>query len=185
MRKWCLPLTYQPKIEGVKDGTITQTIRKGNKFHAGDMVMFHGWAGRPYYSAWNWRTEYFTLLEIITAQFNNEGISHQVYEILQTTRSVIPVNPRLVGWQYLDGLAIMDGIIPPTGLALKEILKKKNGKIEGTYQIIRWMGRCNKYIKDLDKSIYTPSQAERKTGKSRGGVVYPELCDTAAKTGAV
>jgi len=45
-RKWNLPLTYGPKIAGVLDGTIRQTIRVGRKFSPGDLVSFHGWSGR-------------------------------------------------------------------------------------------------------------------------------------------
>jgi hypothetical protein len=60
-RKWNLPLTYEPKIPGVIDGTIRQTIRVGRKFRVGDLVSFHGWEGRPYRSKWSFRTPYFTL----------------------------------------------------------------------------------------------------------------------------
>jgi len=45
-RKWNLPLTYEPKIPGVIDGTIQQTIRVGRKFRVGDLVSFHGWEGQ-------------------------------------------------------------------------------------------------------------------------------------------
>ena len=54
MRKLVMSLTYPPKIEPVKDGRCTQTIRKGRKVAEGDEILFHGWAGLPRRSKWSW-----------------------------------------------------------------------------------------------------------------------------------
>lgn len=55
-RKRILPLTYPPKVGPVREGKYTQTIRPGRKFRIGDLVMFHGWEGKPYRSKWSFRT---------------------------------------------------------------------------------------------------------------------------------
>jgi len=51
--------TYEPKIQRVKSGEITQTIRPVNKWvnrvQVGDHILFHGWEDRPYRSKWSWR----------------------------------------------------------------------------------------------------------------------------------
>ena len=57
-RKWNIPLTYEPKIEPVKRGDCTQTIRPGRKFAVGDLVRFYVWKGRPYWSKWETITGY-------------------------------------------------------------------------------------------------------------------------------
>lgn len=138
-RSWCLPLTYAPKIEGVRNGTITQTIRKGVKFHAGDVVMFHGWKGRPYYSAWTLRTPFFKIIEVINCDFGEQGVINRGEQITKARDfNTYKQLPFISKWEELDWLAELDGIEPPTGIALKEILKNKNGKLEGDYQIIRW-----------------------------------------------
>lgn len=67
MKKHILPLTYEPKIKAVLDGVCTQTIRPlnpSNQKRQGDYVMFHGWAGKPYHSKWNWRTPYWLITEV-------------------------------------------------------------------------------------------------------------------------
>lgn len=73
-RKFNLPLTYAPKIEGVRNGTIRQTIRTGRRFAVGDHVSFHGWLGRPYFSKWSFRTEYFRLTQVWDIFIEKGGI---------------------------------------------------------------------------------------------------------------
>jgi hypothetical protein len=48
--------TYKDKIPDVKAGRCCQTIRpKGKRPVAeGDQILFHGWAGRPYRTPWDW-----------------------------------------------------------------------------------------------------------------------------------
>lgn len=131
IRKWNLPLTYEPKIEAVKAGTCGQTIRIGNKYSAGDFVRFYTWLGRPYHSKRKTITGYMELKEVLPLKIFNNGISF----------------PSSLGgidsatWKDLDGLALRDGIAPPTGEALRNVLISKNGKIpaEGIEaQVIRW-----------------------------------------------
>jgi len=137
MRKWCLPLTYKPKIDGVRNGTIRQTIRMGTKYHAGDMVMFHGWAGRPYYSSWDFRTEYFELLEIQNCISTDDGIIIRGVDTLQSNPLIYSTGLKL--WGDCDQIAELDGIDPPTGQALRDALIGRNGNIDGkTAQILRW-----------------------------------------------
>jgi hypothetical protein len=127
-RKWNIPLTYAPKIAGVLDGTITQTIRTGRKFSVGDLVSFHGWEGRPYRSKWSFRTPYAPLETVIPIQIRPDGI--------KTTGAY----GAYYRWSRLTLLARLDGIEPPTGEALRDVLlgmhKTPDEGIEA--QILRW-----------------------------------------------
>jgi len=127
--KWNIPLTYAPKIPGVCDGTIRQTIRVGTKFHVGDLVSFHGWEGRPYRSKWSFRTPYFALttaraIRIVPGGIVVPGLRREEY----------------CAWSALDDLAARDGIEPPTGEALRDVLlgmhRIPNEGVEA--QILRW-----------------------------------------------
>ena len=73
MRKHVMSITYQPKIEPVKDGRCTQTIRKGRRVAEGDEILFHGWSGRPYRSKWDWRKRV-TVCQAIDIEISNRGI---------------------------------------------------------------------------------------------------------------
>ncbi len=134
MRKWNLALTYQPKIEAVRSGICRQTIRPVGKSPGkaeGDLISFHGWADRPYRSPWSWRTPYVPLTETKRIAISPEGIW-----ITKPCRAI----SHCYHWIELDNLALFDGIVPPTGEALRDVLMSKN-KIpeEGIRaQILRW-----------------------------------------------
>ena len=121
-----MSFTYAPKIEGVRNGTIRQTIRKWRKnrtIRPGDYILFHGWEGRPYRSKWSWRKKV-KVTEVYQLLFSEDG----VYNL-----------KRRVDDGTLNKLARDDGIIPTTGEALKEVLKKLNGpEWEDWYEVIRW-----------------------------------------------
>jgi len=140
-RKHILPLTYAPKIPAVLSGECTQTIRAGRRFKKGDLVMLHGWEGRPYRSKWSFRTPYYEI--------------HTVWDVLVWKTGIL--FPEMVGqqdyspemfreWAYLDWLAVLDGIEPATGEELGKVLLEMNelvptennllGEIE--MQVIRW-----------------------------------------------
>ena len=57
MARHIMAITYKPKIESILKDTCTQTIRKRRKkpFAIGDLILLHGWEGRPYWSRWSWR----------------------------------------------------------------------------------------------------------------------------------
>ena len=79
MKKW-LPLTYKPKIIGVREGKIRTTIRVGERYSVGDEIAFHGWEGIPRHSKWSWRTPYFKLVEIIPIRvFKNGFEGHKTF----------------------------------------------------------------------------------------------------------
>ena len=126
-RTFIRPLTYTPKIAGVLDGSIRQTIRVGRKLAAGDRILFHGWAGKPYRSKWTFRTPYHTLIAVIPIMIRPDGI------MFEGNEEVCP-------WADLDELAALDGIEPPTGEGLREVLLGMHhvpaSGIEG--QIWRW-----------------------------------------------
>ena len=117
MRKHVMAITYAPKIEPVRDGRCTQTIRAGRRVAVGDEILFHGWAGRPYRSKWDWRKR---VTEGI--QYSNNLTIWRWYEII------------------VDSIAEHDFIDPPAGEALRDVLFGLNGapKEPQQYQVIRW-----------------------------------------------
>lgn len=132
MRKLVMSITYPPKIEPVKDGRCTQTIRKGRKVSVGDEILFHGWSGLPRRSKWSWDTRV-TVTHAIKIKISEGGID---------SRGSITGLPYYHEWKCpeLDELAQLDFIDPPTGEALRDVLFGLNGAPDGPeeYQIIRW-----------------------------------------------
>lgn len=120
--KFNLPLTYAPKIPGVLNGTIRQTIRKGRKFRVGDLIAFHGWEGKPYRSKWSFRTGYFEVVKVIDVTIDEDGF----------WQDVCFYQP----WFHSDDIARLDGIDPPTGEALRDVLLSMG--CLGQAQIVRW-----------------------------------------------
>lgn len=126
MTKHNIPLTYKPKIPFVLDGTCRQTIRAGIKFKVDDLISFHGWEGKPYHSKWSFRTPYFKLNFVQSICVCTEGIKFGY------------INSK--SWDELDYLAKLDGINPPIGKELYNVLTMYH-KLEHQdteMQIIRW-----------------------------------------------
>ena len=116
--------TYKPKIEGVKNGTITQTIRKIGKkpIREGDIISFHGWEGKPYRSKWSWRikTRVTTLFEIKFTKgsfFLSVGKCPSIFGIIR------PWVRFDIDDDAINKVAEKDGIIPSTGKELMNVLK--------------------------------------------------------------
>lgn len=132
MRKLVMAITYPPKIEPVKDGRCTQTIRKGRKVSVGDEILFHGWSGRPYRSKWDWRKRV-TITNVESISVSSEGV--QFYDIMS-----MDLKPMTWDSFWCTSLAIQDFIDPPTGEALRDVLFGLNGSPDKPeeYQIIRW-----------------------------------------------
>ena len=128
MRKWNLPLTYEPKIQPVIDGYCRQTIRKGRKFHIGDWVRFYLWEGKPYRSKRKTITVYFELDTVQDIIISPHGFGFEISDAISWNHPIARLISKL------------DGIVPPTGEALRDVLMSKNKippfGIEG--QIIRW-----------------------------------------------
>ncbi len=126
-RTFIRPLTYAPKIQGVLEGTIRQTIRVGQKLAAGDRVLFHGWEGKPYRSPWSFRTPYFTLIAVVPIRIRPDGL------LFESSGEFRP-------WADLDEIAILDGIDPPTGEGLRAVLLGMHAVPESGVpgQILRW-----------------------------------------------
>lgn len=130
-RKWNLPLTYAPKIEAVRNGTCTQTIRITGKIpkKVGDLISLHGYEnGRG--TPWTWRMPYKEITEVIPMFVFGTGV-----KLFLANQWVY------YGWHQMNWIATLDGIVPPTGEALRDVLVGMNGKIpeEGVEaQVIRW-----------------------------------------------
>lgn len=132
MSKLVMAITYQPKIEPVKDGRCKQTIRMGGKVSINDEILFHGWAGKPYKSKWDWRKR------VVVTNVESIYISESVICFYVSNKK------DFVGksWDsfWAGSLAIQDFIDPPTGEALRDVLFKLNGAPAEPeeYQIISW-----------------------------------------------
>lgn len=134
VRKHVMAITYQPKIEAVRNGKCTQTIRMTDKFIVGDSILLHGWAGRPYRSKWTW-IKRVTVSEVINVQIDF-GLGIKVF---------CPNNVYFNWFDWdspeADELAALDFIDPPHGYELREVLfgfRPDLQPICKQYQIIRW-----------------------------------------------
>ena len=141
-RDWNLPLSYPPKIEPVRTGKCTQSIRfctiSKSKKHpgeiirkqVGDRVRFYRWSGRPYWSHPEYVTGYMELIVADNIFVFPEGI------LWSDETDEIPWDH-----EHLDEIAEYDFIDPPTGEALRDVLISKNGRIPADgapAQILRW-----------------------------------------------
>ena len=162
-RDWNLPLTYPPKIEPVKRGECTQTIRfctiSKSKKHpgkiirkqVGDRVRFYRWTGRPYWSPPEYIAGYMELENVDNVRVFQHGIlfyaeafnNYFGYKNKNSFSDAGTSLDHLLAWNTLgvQWVATQDFIDPPTGEALRDVLIGKNGKIpaEGApAQILRW-----------------------------------------------
>lgn len=137
MRKHIGAFTYKPKIERVLNYEITQTIRVGWTKEVGDLIMFHGWEGKPRHSKWSWRMPYVEINMALKIYICKDG-----FEILSSFDGV-PID--FYSWEseIMDRLAELDSIVPPTGVELGRVIIDGNNlrfdkikRYEG--QIIRW-----------------------------------------------
>jgi hypothetical protein len=131
-RKW-LPLTYEPKIQGVIEGSIRQTIRPGRKYQVDDEIAFHGWQGKPYRSKWSFRSQFWKLKSVYPCRIFPGGI--QFFVMSWGSTNLLPWNT-----VEMDYWARNDGIDPPTGIELAVVLLSmyRIPKEGMEAQILRW-----------------------------------------------
>ena len=144
-RRWSLPLSYAPKIPAVKAGTCRQTIRIINKTKAhpdgvrkevGDLIRFFTWTGKPYRSKRVWVVgEYRAITRAYNCKIFRSGITIPNQAFVEELGVHGAVN-----WYFLDDLAKADGILPPTGEALRGVLVGMHRiPEEGVEaQVLRW-----------------------------------------------
>jgi hypothetical protein len=131
-----LAITYKPKEEAVRTGACRQTIRPVSEApHAkprrvGDDALLHGWKGVPYYSKWSWRRRD-PLTTVNPIRVSDAGIGKH-----------FPGNSRsewIQGWDtsYADALASLDFISPPTGIALRDVLRHYHD-FPLDMEVLRW-----------------------------------------------
>jgi len=133
VKKHILPLTYEPKIMDVRTGKCTQTIRPITSSitkDVGDLVMFHGWAGKPYRSEWNWRTPYCKIIEAFDVKISDNGLF--IYTFAQT--ECYP----LVKGVEADKIAKLDGFDNYDSM-YQQFKKMYGNKLKNiTFRVIRW-----------------------------------------------
>ena len=141
MKKWNVPLTYEPKIPKVISGECTQTIRTGRKYRVGDLIRFYTWEGRPYHSKRRTITPYFEIDQIMDMRIFNDIVWIENPNIKQIVLfGKLYKKGDWHPWRDLNWLANLDGINPPTGEELGKVLMSKN-KIPASgieAQIVRW-----------------------------------------------
>ncbi len=124
---WMMPMAYKPKIEKVRYGLITQTIRPNRAVQSGDYVLLFAWSGVPFRSKWAWqRKEIVT--EVVPIKFYIGQDEIRVLDIATGFNS--------------DGnrIARLDGINPPTGKELVNVLYNLYGREiwDMEFVAIRW-----------------------------------------------
>jgi len=110
-----VPMSYPPKLDAAFDGRCAQTIRKGRKHEVGQVRWIFEWSGKPYRSKWGRRM----LVEIVEADamlVSDDGVFFQWSGSIPFAWDDKPVND----------LARRDHIDPPTGIALRDVLKGLN-----------------------------------------------------------
>lgn len=128
-------LTYKPKIDGVKSGTIRQTVRlqrSGPDMKKGDKLILHTWAGKPYRSKWDWRLEA-RLTKVFQLRF--VGLEWTP-EVCFDGVHWLPTDD--IG---LTNIALDDGIENASALSFKATLMNLNGLsgLEDTlWSVIQW-----------------------------------------------
>jgi hypothetical protein len=141
-----MSMTYQEKIPAVLEGTCHQTIREEGKTHfrVGEPVFLHGWVDKPYHSPWSWRMKVH-LTEVITIIADLDGYritdGQSIDNLGRHGWHVDNKYAPYIEWSscMADGLAILDGIVPPTGLELKKVLSRfVDLEQEPILKILRW-----------------------------------------------
>jgi len=128
-------LTYKPKIEAVKAGTIRQTVRlkrSSVEMREGDKLILHTWAGKPYRSKWDWRFEG-PLKRVFQLRFIGPTWEPQV---CFDGEHWLPSDD-----QGLKNIALDDGIENASAFSFKATLMNLNGlkSLENTvWNVIRW-----------------------------------------------
>lgn len=137
MTKHILPLTYEPKIPGVISGKITQTIRPFNSTKqkkVGDLIMFHGWTGKPRRSKWSFRTPYWKIIETFDIIFYKNYVDDRI--ILRKPDEDDCFHDLSV--EEINNIAVLDGFED-----IKEMFKVflgfyGDGVYDSAFTVIRW-----------------------------------------------
>lgn len=127
--RYVMALTYEPKIDEVREGSIRQTIRPWNRrLLNARRLLIHGWEGRPYRSKWSWRLD----VEVESVQ-----------ELHVTWGGWRWAGSGWVPWSAPASveLARLDGIKPATGFELRDVLTGLNPRFnyDMCYLAVRWL----------------------------------------------
>ena len=137
-------MTYPPKITGVRNGTIRQTIRAYNPkfpFKLDDKLLIHGWSGKPYRSPWSWRIDG-VVKELDHLWVDSDAWVLKDHYDLTHSGSATALNPWDTPHRLIENIAKADGIDPPTPIGLKTVLETFHGSFPDDemleFQVIRW-----------------------------------------------
>lgn len=172
MSKHIKAFTYEPKIPDVICGNCVQTIRPEGKnpVEVGDIIIFHGWEGKPYRSKWSWRLEV-TINYVNRCWIDDEGISCWWMGVFHKS-----------WWESktVDKLAKLDGFSPAEGVELKKVLLGMHNLDGQTpFQIIRWDPLLNKGGERAKEKMSNPVEIGEKVvylkTSAESHFVFPEV----------
>jgi len=133
---WMLPLSYKPKLEAVRTGNCTQTIRPDKDIRPGDYVYLFEWSGKPYRSPWAWKRRA-TVTEVMRFRLMRSGNVSNYYSGWMVVLDEYGYEPTP---NPMNELALRDGISPPTGIELRKVLVEFYGEeaYKMTFVAITW-----------------------------------------------
>lgn len=138
MRTHIMGLTYGPKIDAVFNDEChrtTRLVQSDVPWNVGDKLIMHTWTGRPYRSPWGRRLD----TEVVDLRYIycKDGVGW--FQSSQPSRN----GGAQLTEGDMDGLALLDGIAPPTGSAYISTLMALNALTReqlhyATFRIVIW-----------------------------------------------
>lgn len=169
--KHILPLTYEPKIPDVRSGKCTQTIRPisyTKPKQVNDLIMFHGWSGKPYRSKWSFRTPYWRIIKAFDIRFKKKHIENRI--ILRKANGNYIFhdlsNEEMNKMAFLDGFKNIEDMIT-------EFYEMYGEKI---YQMIFTVIRWNPIIGEMMEKMPFCWNSRRWVLTMDLAIHYPETC---------
>lgn len=139
-------MTYPPKVQAVRSGACRRTTRMYNEnkpFVVDDLILIHGWTGRPYWSPWSWRMPKERIRKVIDMVVTDSTLTFWQDPISGRPIGSESLRLLILTWHdhEVDELARLDGIVPASGLEYRAVLERFHGKfteVPVRFQIIEW-----------------------------------------------
>jgi len=165
MSKHVVAFTGEFKIERVRAGTCTQTIRPigSRPKERGDELLLHGWEGRPYFTKWSWR-----IPGVVVSGVEKIAID--------TFNGIYFYNTgRWETWNNLEvvNLALRDGFTRDDDHSPGEVMRDWFGgtygpMLEKKFQIITWSGARIIIDNMKREGVFNPVPEEIEALKAQG-----------------
>ena len=141
-----LTMSYEPKVDAVRDGKCRQTLRpvasKGKHpvvRRVADFALSYAWSGTPYCSTWKWQRKD-TIVELVRMDCSLDSIFMYWYS---QARDIMHPIGKFYEWDspVIDDLARRDYIQEKNGLSLRRVIDDIYGLANHrilTMEAIRW-----------------------------------------------